>query len=195
MSQTSGAGRYEEVLRRRAAALARSIEGHEARKREMLVVVVAMGRERLGIPIHGVREIVRKGRVVMLPGQPDWVRGVTSVRGEIVSVVDLAAWLEMGRTDDAELVVVLEGSRGPVALLVDTVMGLREVFEDELVSGLGAAGEEGRPIVATTRDLVSVLDLDRVMANDALVAGGALERRRRQAGRRSGARDGEERER
>ncbi|MBL3592076.1 MAG: chemotaxis protein CheW [Synergistaceae bacterium] len=39
----------------------------------------------------GVREIVRFESCPSLPGAPDFVRGVINLRGELVTLVDLAA--------------------------------------------------------------------------------------------------------
>ena len=172
MSRGTDTELYDAVLARRAAALARSGDQQSTSRVEMRVVVVSAGGERVAIPAHGVREIVRVGRVMALPGLPSWVRGVTSVRGEIVSVVDLAAWLQRGCAEDAWFVAVLDGPRGPVAFLVDEVLGLREVLTEELASGLRGDEDRRGPIVATTRDLVSVLDLDAMLEGDALVASG-----------------------
>jgi purine-binding chemotaxis protein CheW len=172
MSQGLEGEGYEAILARRAATLARSPDEHAARRIAVRVVVVAAGGERVGIPIHGVREIVRAGRVMALPGLPSWAKGVTSVRGEIVSVVDLAAWLHQGGAEDAAFIAVLDGPRGPVAFLIDEVLGLREVLAEELASGLGGDDDRRGPIAATTRDLVSLLDLDAMTRGDALVASG-----------------------
>jgi chemotaxis signal transduction protein len=172
VSRHAEAEGYDAILARRAAALARLGDQSGMRRVEVRVVVVTAGRERVGIPIDGVREIVRVGRVMALPGLPSWVRGVTSVRGEIVSVVDLSAWLQRGCADDAGFVAVLDGPRGPVAFLIDDVVGLRDVLAEELASGLRGDEDRRGPIAATTRDLVSVLDLDAMMGGDGLVASG-----------------------
>lgn len=64
-----------------------------------------------------------------VPLTKPWLRGVTNVRGNLYSVVDLAAYLQQGAAsgDHGNRVLVLAGSDAHAALLVDRVLGLHEV--------------------------------------------------------------------
>ena len=50
--------------------------------------VFEVGDQVFGIPLTGVREIDRCGKVTVLPRTPAWLRGVTNLRGQILSVTD-----------------------------------------------------------------------------------------------------------
>src|SRR5688572_21225702 len=48
-----------------------------------------------------VAELERVPRVTLVPQTPEWLRGVTNRRGEILSVVDLRTYLGLGATPAA----------------------------------------------------------------------------------------------
>jgi purine-binding chemotaxis protein CheW len=120
------------------------------------------------LPVERVREIVRVRPVTPVPRVPAEVLGVTSLRGEIVQVIDLRRRLGLAAASlgrDSRVVVV-GGERGAAGLLVD---GVREV----LFAGgadLLAPTAEARAVEALYRRgdrFVSVLDLDRLLDFDA----------------------------
>ena len=70
-----------------------------------------------------VESVERPGRFTAVPFAVPWLKGVTSVRGSVVSVVDLgrfAGGSPAGLTPSARLLVTRSGGRN-AALLVDRV--------------------------------------------------------------------------
>jgi hypothetical protein len=61
----------------------------------MRVVIFALGDTRYAVDIRYVHEIARRADFTPVPGLPGWVLGVMNLHGEIVSVVDLAAFLKV----------------------------------------------------------------------------------------------------
>jgi chemotaxis signal transduction protein len=53
------------------------------------LVTFVLDREEFGIPIGRVREVLRVGDITRVPEAPLHIRGVTSVRGRILPVVEL----------------------------------------------------------------------------------------------------------
>jgi purine-binding chemotaxis protein CheW len=77
----------------------------------------------LGIAIHEVEEISRCCAVTPVPGAPDSVRGVMSLRGEVVTVLDLRVVLGLGKTEYTRQTrnVIVHASGERIGLLVDRV--------------------------------------------------------------------------
>lgn len=134
-----------------------------------ILAVTAAGTE-FGLPVDSVREVVRVPPVTRLPFPPPTIRGVTSVRGEIVTVMDLGMRL-LGRSSEPErrLVVVDDPRTGEkVGLLVQEVAGLVSGDEGrdpppETEASL-PAGWIDRLIAPTPDRLVTVLRLEPVLA-------------------------------
>ena len=57
--------------------------------REFHIVGFGIGRETYGVPITALHEIVRVPEITAVPDAPDYMEGVISLRGKIVSVIDL----------------------------------------------------------------------------------------------------------
>lgn len=53
------------------------------------LVVFSLEDESFGVDINEVREIVRVGAVTPIPDSPNFIKGVTNIRGEIIIVIDL----------------------------------------------------------------------------------------------------------
>lgn len=134
-----------------------------------VVAVTASGTE-FGLPVEMVEEIVRVPAVTRLPHPPPTVRGVASVGGEVVTVMDLGMRL-LGRSSTRErrLVVVRDPSTGEkVGLLVEDVAGLvRDVEEIEPPPEAAVSLPNGwiSGVVTPSADrVVTLLDLEAVLA-------------------------------
>jgi hypothetical protein len=87
--------RVRRILDERAGNLARpSVDPHSARNTTDVVSFV-LGGERYCIETRCVREVRRYGDVTPLPGVPDFLVGVTNLRGEILPLIDLRGFLDL----------------------------------------------------------------------------------------------------
>lgn len=82
----------QKILRERAASLAQAESEEQAVETRGLLLFL-VGEETYAVDVEHVREIVNGFTVTRIPCVPSHVLGVINVRGEIVSVVDLAAVL------------------------------------------------------------------------------------------------------
>ena len=97
------------------------------------------------LPVECVREIVRIRPITPVPRVPEDVRGVISLRGEIVQVVDLRRRLGLEPIDPSRRsrVIVVRGGDGRVAgLLVDAVTEVLSVADDALRPASGEVGAQ-----------------------------------------------------
>lgn len=87
-------------------------------------LIFGLGDTMLAVPLNYVRAIERPGRFTAVPFSAPWLRGVTAVRGSVISVVDLGTFVgegPAGLTPGARLVVV-QTSDIASALLVDRTL-------------------------------------------------------------------------
>jgi twitching motility protein PilI len=68
-----------------------------------------------------------------VPGSKPWLRGIANVRGQLLTIVDLKAFLGAGRTQaDRQVRILLLASREvPSAVIVDEVLGFRRFSADD----------------------------------------------------------------
>jgi twitching motility protein PilI len=106
-----------------------------------------LGDLRFVTPLHGVAEVLPCPPVTAVPGTRPWLRGVTNVRGQLYTVVDLPQFF--GRpaveTDEHARLLIMNIAELSTALLVDEVYGLRH-FEEQ--QDRRAVVERGDPALA-----------------------------------------------
>jgi len=90
---------------------------------ESQLVVLRVDREEYGIEIMDVREIVRWQEPTPVPQTPADVRGVISLRGTVIPVLDLRSRFGSGEPKDTTetRIVVIEVGDAPVGVTVDEV--------------------------------------------------------------------------
>jgi purine-binding chemotaxis protein CheW len=88
----------------------------------------------LAVPLSLVLEVGEVETVRPLPFLPDWVEGVTNIRGEIVSVTNLAVFFKLPRLskkkDKNHTFMILHHSGVKTAVLVDKITGTRMLHRE-----------------------------------------------------------------
>jgi twitching motility protein PilI len=108
------------------------IEGRE-HSGEWAGVIFRIGDARLACSIKQVHEFLPIPAFTPVPGTKPWILGLANVRGDLLTVVDLAWFLNGERSEVSMRTRLLAASlRGrPVGLLVDEVFGQRHFVSDE----------------------------------------------------------------
>jgi len=159
--------RWDDVGRRAAARIAGRAGEEAAELRELLVIW--LDGDPYALPIERVREIVRLRPITPVPRVPDAVRGVVSLRGEIVQVLDLRRRLglpagELDADRRRHRIVVLHGDDGQMAgLLVDRVSEVLRVPAEELRAPAAREGGTVMALVPHGGRFASLFDVDRLL--------------------------------
>lgn len=96
---------------------------------------VMIGQTRWLLSLQEAGEIVSVGQITKVPLTQDWFLGLTNIRGNLVSVIDLAHFRGMAQTPvdkESRIVAFAPSLSFNSGLLVSRVMGLRNVAEMEL---------------------------------------------------------------
>ncbi|HSH40956.1 MAG TPA: chemotaxis protein CheW [Arenicellales bacterium] len=132
----------------------------------------AVGSLRLTSELTAFTDIVECGAVTPVPLTRGWVRGVTNVRGSLLSVVDFAQFLGHPRINmdtEGKLLVINDGELG-CALLVNSVLGMRRFDQENEYRDATVMDRTVQPFVrhAYLQDgqLWGVLDTDKLKASD-----------------------------
>ena len=114
-----------------------------------------LGERLLLSGIHEVNEILQIPPLTLVPGTKPWLLGVANVRGNLVAVVDLRGYLEGGRSTIGERSRLLLARQpgGTVGLLVDEVLGQRNLTDENVPLEEGEDDERYEPFVPGRYDL------------------------------------------
>ena len=141
---------------------------------EQTHLLFRLGDFTLALPLAGVRAVVRPSRFTAVPFAAPWLRGVTAVSGEVVSVVDLGTFAggePAGFSPGARLLVTHWAGLS-AGLLVDRVTGLapRPATLSPVPVASGPLAAHGRGAHTVDGEAVFVVDPQRLFHDPALHA-------------------------
>ena len=138
------------------------------------LVVFTMGDEEFAAAIDQVREVITKGTITPIPDSPDFVKGITNVRGEITVAVDLKGGLSLKFAGDAEgkHIVITEQEKSLFGLIVDEVTEVLRIPESQIKPAPDAVTRMKRVhvsgVITVDDRLIILLDLSKVLSSESL---------------------------
>ncbi len=138
------------------------------------LIVFRLGDEEFGANIDQVREIIWKGLITPIPDSPDFIKGVTNVRGEIAVIIDLKQRFFLGmkqKTEDKHIIMV-EQDKTLFGLVVDEVTEVMRLpktdikASPEFVTKIDRVYMSG--VLTLENRLIMLLDLEKVLLEDEL---------------------------
>lgn len=135
-----------EVMDRRAAKLSVVPERIPDTSEILEVVTFPVADEEFAVETRFVREVYRAGDITTLPGTPEFVLGLTNLRGEVLAIVDLCKLFGITRqAESAKQTVVLGAERPEFGVLVDDVFEVITLRLDDVLDPPGS-------VAGATRD-------------------------------------------
>jgi twitching motility protein PilI len=126
-------------LDRRARAAAQGKADPAAAGAEWVGIAFRLGGEAFLLAREETREVMGyPAAVTRVPGAKNWIRGLSNVRGQLLPLIDVRAFLGSGGTNvsRATRVLVANHREIPAGLVVDEVMGFRRFYESEFSADL-----------------------------------------------------------
>jgi twitching motility protein PilI len=121
------------ALEQLARAAIASRAGQDDRDEEWIGVGFRLGGEGFVAARSEVREVLAiPDTITRVPGARSWLRGIANVRGQLITIIDLKAFLGGGvsQPDRHSRVLVLASRDVPTGMLVDEVVGFRRFSPD-----------------------------------------------------------------
>jgi purine-binding chemotaxis protein CheW len=135
---------------------------------DMQIVNFTIGEVNYGVPVEQVREVRDMQTVTPIPGAPIFVEGVTNLRGQIITVMDLRKRLGLAEKGGAgEKIIIIDLGKHAIGVVVDSVTEVSTIRNpdieknsevtstlDESILGVGKQGNH----------LVIILDIAKTIA-------------------------------
>ena len=129
---------------------------------ELLIFSVA--REEFAFGVPEVEEILRLHTITRVPTMPDYMLGITSLRGKIIPVIDLKTRLNLRETPAAALssgegrqaeknngavrkILIIAGPKGLIGVTIDRVTGVVRLPVSEILDPPGHLNEDERQFI------------------------------------------------
>lgn len=137
------------------------------------IVSFRLAKETYGVGIMHVQEIILIGAITPMPSVPDYIVGLTNLRGHVIPVVDLAKRFRLDHhtadSKTARIVVLNVGERtlGVIVDEVDEVLRVRDSQIERVSQDFTGPGREFVDGLVKLEDrLVILLRVDRILDTD-----------------------------
>ncbi|MBI2876232.1 MAG: purine-binding chemotaxis protein CheW [Candidatus Tectomicrobia bacterium] len=160
------------ILRGRARALSREPEAERSPSGDIEIVEFLLAYERYGLESCWIHEVYPLKGLTPLPGTPPFVLGITNIRGQILSVIDLKKLFglpEKGLTD-LNQVIILHHDPMEFGLLADAILGVRSIAREEIQPSLPTLmGIREEYLKGVTGERVVILDAERLLSDKKMI--------------------------
>ena len=160
------------ILKARAKALAHETEKERIPKECLEVIEFLLSGERYGVEAFYVREVYPLRELVPIPGTPAFVLGITSVRGKILSVIDIRKLFDLPEKGLTELdkIIVLQGNGMELGIHADAVTGMRSIALEEMQPPLPTlTGIREKYLKSITKEQVTILDMEKFFSDKGII--------------------------
>ena len=170
----SATGKTPEQTRAILDARARKLAARppQVARDQLSLAVFQLAGERYAIELGWIHEVARLTDYTPVPGVPDHVVGLTSLRGEIIAVIDLRRLfgLAISGLGDQSRLVVIGDRHAEFGILVDSALGTATLTAaDVLATPAGVAPTARACVRGVTADAMIILDGQALLADPRLV--------------------------
>ena len=125
------------------------------------------GRQRFGINVFKVREVLQCPRLTLLPRQNPLIKGIAHIRGQTISVIDLSKAIGGAEITDLanSFIIIAEYNRSIQGFLVANVDRIINLLWADVMPPPEGAGKSSYLTAVTDVDdeMVSILDVEKIL--------------------------------
>jgi chemotaxis signal transduction protein len=166
--------RKTDAYRQRAALLAAPKSADNASVRHTQTLIIMLGEQRFGIPLHHVMQVYPDRPLTHIPRTPSWISGIANFEGLVRAVIDLAELLNVSvhSLEEGGKYLLVRSLAKTAMLRVSTVEGIRNVDFNQLVAP-DQQSDAAKPglIVGLTSDHLIILCVNALLEQMASPSG------------------------
>lgn len=139
-------------------------------KDDLHVVVFELRDEVYAVQVTRIQEIVRLQPITPIPRAPDYVQGMTNLRGQVIPVIDLVKRFGLGEVQQtkATRIIVAELPGQMVGMMVDNVISVAQLPKDSIEPPpsvvLSVDSQFIQALTQYRERLLILLNLDKVLS-------------------------------
>ena len=146
------------------------------RQNQIQYIRFSIANRLFAVPLTCALEIGEHPDITPLPNIPEWILGISNIRGEIVSMVDLCRFLRftLSRRTSAKRFIVLQNNHIKIGILVDQIMGMlslsqpeTEIKKSPYVDGDIALFTKG--VIPFEKKSINVIDIEKMLSSPRII--------------------------
>lgn len=135
-------------------------------------ILLALEKTLFALPLSSALEIGRRPEITALPNLPNWVLGISNIRGEIISFINLKAFFGISSTGakTGRRFLIIHNQGMKVGIIVDRIMGILALnqIDADLQNSPYREGEIANYILGVAvsgENLTNILDIDKLLSS------------------------------
>lgn len=123
------------------------------------------------VSIENVSEIIGIQDITLVPHSPDYVKGVTNIRGKVIPLVELRARFGNPSVeyDDRTCIIIIEQDELVIGYIIDEISDVFTMSPTDVIETAPESEEASRFIkgmIRTANGVALILDIDKVAGID-----------------------------
>lgn len=134
---------------------------------DLQIVNFTVDNVHYGVPVEQVREVRDMQTVTPVPGSPPYVEGVTNLRGQVITVIDLRKRLGLAEGNGTgEKIMIIDLEKLAVGVVVDSVTEVSTIKKEDVETNTDITSTLGDFIVGIGKQdnhLSLILDISKIV--------------------------------
>jgi purine-binding chemotaxis protein CheW len=158
------------ILQRRAEQMSQMPQNRVDADDKLPILTFKLGTEKYALPVTAIRSISELHDITPIPCVPDYYRGITNLKGKLVSVLDLMVFLGVDEDRNVEamshppkkMMIVAIGADLEIGLMVEQVGSVTEISRETLMNVQSLGYDVLHSVSAITSDGLILLDIEQL---------------------------------
>jgi purine-binding chemotaxis protein CheW len=164
-----------DILRKRAEKLAIPNTKNNFSSTSQEYLIFNLGKVKYGLAAANVIKVLNRKTIYPIPGVPSFIVGLINDGGKIFSVNDVSQLFELEKaanSNDPTIILLSDGLLS-FGILVDSVLGLRTFYEEQIDSHFFSE-QQTIHLSGITADNIIILNLKEILNNRKLIVNQTL---------------------
>lgn len=122
--------------------------------------------QQYAVSILKVFEVLSHADIEPVPQAPRAVVGVINLRGSIVTVLDLRAWLGFAASTVNPCIIIINHENQAIGICVDRIIEVLNISNDAIKPAPGSAAQHVAGLVSQNGELLTLLELSDLFAGE-----------------------------
>jgi len=154
------------TLARRARELAIPLPSEDADPDIIEVLAFGIGSDVYALETAFVLELTNLAALTVVPGCPEFLRGITNLRGEILAVIDLSIFFGLGPSSSESGLLILGQERPDFGIVIDAAAEVKALSRSHILLPAVAISELQRDfLLGVTPDATLVLNGNAMLSD------------------------------
>lgn len=150
-----------------------SEDGDEPDKTDEVIEILTfkLFEEEFAFRISQLKEILKFQRITKVPKMPDYVLGITSLRGKVIPVIDLRTKIlphdKSAEIDEKRKILIIKGPKGMIGAVIDKLVGVMHIAKADILPPPSHLSEEQlkfiEGIAVLEKRFISIINMEEAI--------------------------------